>query len=579
MKAVITLNLTRSLWLWAGVLALALLMVIPFAGWISAGAALVVVMVVIVAWIRAGHRFAHQGQQLVLADNTSLPAATYRQPVVLVCGDGLAGLFGAVPDEQLALRTTSQGCYVCVPALDKLLSVTTGIQALRPDWGGQLSVMLVTNPGEHTDAAELAGRVRAFCNQLALVRKRGVTLPLMLVSYVQAAKGKGAWFSWDAGQPHPLVREAGACINLSDWQLQAADNATYAARLCSGVQVSSAATWLKETLLPHVETRDAHHPLVCAITLVPVLPQAVAGNLWQQWLRDKIGLVDAQQTVDETNPILPFPDPLLSLLPLNTQRSPVLWASVAALWLFAVAGVVALVSSAWQNNLLLRQVSDDLRRYTAIPLAERRDQPQFTLRESAVAVLRQDALRLDDYYRQGEPLSLGLGLYRGELLRLPLLATIAAHQRPPQAPALAKIPAPVRLDSLSLFGTGSAELKPGSTKVLINALVNIKAQPGWLIVIAGHTDVTGSPEQNLELSRARAASVRDWMQRMGDLSDTCFAVQGFGASQPVASNDTEVGRAANRRVDIRLVPEVGACVQPTAAPGRHPLSQPAAFTF
>lgn len=579
MKAVITLNLTRSLWLWAGVLALALLMVIPLAGWISAGAALVVVMVVIVAWIRAGHRFAHQGQQLVLADNTSLPAATYRQPVVLVCGDGLAGLFGAVPDEQLALRTTSQGCYVCVPALDKLLSVTTGIQALRPDWGGQLSVMLVTNPGEHTDAAELAGRVRAFCNQLALVRKRGVTLPLMLVSYVQAAKGKGAWFSWDAGQPHPLVREAGACINLSDWQLQAADNATYAARLCSGVQVSSAATWLKETLLPHVETRDAHHPLVCAITLVPVLPQAVAGNLWQQWLRDKIGLVDAQQTVDETNPILPFPDPLLSLLPLNTQRSPVLWASVAALWLFAVAGVVALVSSAWQNNLLLRQVSDDLRRYTAIPLAERRDQPQFTLRESAVAVLRQDALRLDDYYRQGEPLSLGLGLYRGELLRLPLLATIAAHQRPPQAPALAKIPAPVRLDSLSLFGTGSAELKPGSTKVLINALVNIKAQPGWLIVIAGHTDVTGSPEQNLELSRARAASVRDWMQRMGDLSDTCFAVQGFGASQPVASNDTEVGRAANRRVDIRLVPEVGACVQPTAAPGRHPLSQPAAFTF
>lgn len=579
MKAVITLNLTRSLWLWAGVLALALLMVIPLAGWISAGAALVVVMVVIVAWIRAGHRFAHQGQQLVLADNTSLPAATYRQPVVLVCGDGLAGLFGAVPDEQLALRTTSQGCYVCVPALDQLLSVTTGIQALRPDWGGQLSVMLVTNPGEHTDAAELAGRVRAFCNQLALVRKRGVTLPLMLVSYVQAAKGKGAWFSWDAGQPHPLVREAGACINLSDWQLQAADNATYAARLCSGVQVSSAATWLKETLLPHVETRDAHHPLVCAITLVPVLPQAVAGNLWQQWLRDKIGLVDAQQTVDETNPILPFPDPLLSLLPLNTQRSPVLWASVAALWLFAVAGVVALVSSAWQNNLLLRQVSDDLRRYTAIPLAERRDQPQFTLRESAVAVLRQDALRLDDYYRQGEPLSLGLGLYRGELLRLPLLATIAAHQRPPQAPALAKIPAPVRLDSLSLFGTGSAELKPGSTKVLINALVNIKAQPGWLIVIAGHTDVTGSPEQNLELSRARAASVRDWMQRMGDLSDTCFAVQGFGASQPVASNDTEVGRAANRRVDIRLVPEVGACVQPTAAPGRHPLSQPAAFTF
>ncbi|PMY57980.1 flagellar motor protein MotB, partial [Pseudomonas sp. FW126-L8] len=83
----------------------------------------------------------------------------------------------------------SQGCYVCVPALDQLLSVTMGLQAQRPDWGGQLSVMFVVSPGEHTDSAELAGRLRAFCHQLALVRKRGIALPLMLMSYLQAAKG------------------------------------------------------------------------------------------------------------------------------------------------------------------------------------------------------------------------------------------------------------------------------------------------------------------------------------------------------------------------------------------------------
>ena len=120
-------------------------------------------------------------------------------------------------------------------------------------------------------------------------------------------------------------------------------------------------------------------------------------------------------------------------------------------------------------------------------------------------------------------------------------------------------PDPVRLDSLMLFDAGSAELKSGSTKVLINALVDIKAQPGWLIVIAGHTDTTGDAEQNLQLSNARAWAVRGWMQRMGDIPDSCFAVQGFAASQPIASNDTESGRAANRRVDIRLVPQVGAC--------------------
>jgi type VI secretion system protein VasL len=121
------------------------------------------------------------------------------------------------------------------------------------------------------------------------------------------------------------------------------------------------------------------------------------------------------------------------------------------------------------------------------------------------------------------------------------------------------VPQPVRLDSLSLFTPGSAELKPGSTKVLISALVDIKAQPDWLIVIAGHSDAKGNAEQNLQLSHARASAVRGWMQRMGDIPDSCFAVQGFADSQPIASNDSEAGRAANRRVDIQLVPQAGAC--------------------
>ncbi|WP_426127812.1 OmpA family protein [Pseudomonas sp. DWP1b1] len=130
--------------------------------------------------------------------------------------------------------------------------------------------------------------------------------------------------------------------------------------------------------------------------------------------------------------------------------------------------------------------------------------------------------------------------------------------RPSSQPSM---PEPVRLDSLSLFDAGSAALKPDSTKVLINALVGIKAQPGWLIVIAGHSDATGAMEQNLTLSHARASAVRDWMQRMGDIPDSCFAVQGLAANQPIASNETEAGRTANRRVDIQLVPQVGACEQ------------------
>ena len=133
------------------------------------------------------------------------------------------------------------------------------------------------------------------------------------------------------------------------------------------------------------------------------------------------------------------------------------------------------------------------------------------------------------------------------------------------------VPTPVRLNSLSLFKAGSAEFNPDSTKVLISALVDIKAQPGWLIVITGHSDAKGSAENNLQLSHARASAVRGWMQTMSDIPDSCFAVQGLAASQPIASNDTEPGRAANRRVDISLVPQVGACGQ-AVEPGFNAMS-------
>ncbi|MCK8688620.1 ImcF-related family protein, partial [Pseudomonas umsongensis] len=127
---------------------------------------------------------------------------------------------------------------------------------------------------------------------------------------------------------------------------------------------------------------------------------------------------------------MPFPDPLLALLPMQAQRALLQRASVIAWWLFAVAGITALASSAWQNTLLVRQVSDDLRRYNALPVTGQPERPEYILREQALTVLREDALRLDSYYRHGAPLSLGLGLYRGERLRIRLQSTIAGHRHP-----------------------------------------------------------------------------------------------------------------------------------------------------
>jgi len=120
-------------------------------------------------------------------------------------------------------------------------------------------------------------------------------------------------------------------------------------------------------------------------------------------------------------------------------------------------------------------------------------------------------------------------------------------------------PEPIQLESLSLFAPGSAQFKPDSTKSLMSALVEIKTRPGWLIMISGHADASGQVSSNLELSRARASAVRDWLQQMGDIPDSCFVVRGAAANQPLTSNETTSGRATNRRVDIRLLPASGAC--------------------
>jgi len=81
-------------------------------------------------------------------------------------------------------------------------------------------------------------------------------------------------------------------------------------------------------------------------------------------------------------------------------------------------------------------------------------------------------------------------------------------------------------------------------------------------VVSGHTDDTGSDVLNQTLSLKRAASVRDWMRDTGDIPGSCFAVQGYGAMRPAATNNTPEGRALNRRVEISLVPQADACIAP-----------------
>ncbi len=100
-----------------------------------------------------------------------------------------------------------------------------------------------------------------------------------------------------------------------------------------------------------------------------------------------------------------------------------------------------------------------------------------------------------------------------------------------------------------LFDHDSDVIRPESRPVLDEVLDVLTGEPGWSLTIEGHTDATGSDDYNLTLSEKRAASVGAYLVS-GGIQAARLKTAGFGESKPVAGNDTELGRAQNRRVEL-----------------------------
>ena len=129
-----------------------------------------------------------------------------------------------------------------------------------------------------------------------------------------------------------------------------------------------------------------------------------------------------------------------------------------------------------------------------------------------------------------------------------------------QSPAPAPTPVPAPKENVVLsrnfseaanFAFDSSKVRPSANKIdeLVKAL---QEQPNADIYIEGHTDNIGSEEYNKKLSLRRANAVAEELKKR-DIAANRIHVEGFGYSRPIASNDTEEGRAHNRRVDVMLI--------------------------
>lgn len=120
----------------------------------------------------------------------------------------------------------------------------------------------------------------------------------------------------------------------------------------------------------------------------------------------------------------------------------------------------------------------------------------------------------------------------------------------------------IEVSSDILFDTGKAEVKAGARPVLAEIAAAIKDLSDRRFQVAGHTDDTGADALNWRLSTDRALAVLTEMIGMGVPSKAVSAA-GFGPYLPMVANDSAENRAKNRRVELLLIPDLGALFEAT----------------
>jgi OOP family OmpA-OmpF porin len=103
------------------------------------------------------------------------------------------------------------------------------------------------------------------------------------------------------------------------------------------------------------------------------------------------------------------------------------------------------------------------------------------------------------------------------------------------------------------FPSGQSEIQADNFPLMNKIIRAIKIFPNAQIEVIGHTDSTGDDTANQVLSEARAEKVAKFLKEVGEITPDRITSRGYGEARPVASNETQEGRAENRRVEIKIV--------------------------
>ena len=412
----------RGLALWAALLsAVVCLDFLPVSRLVSVLVLLAMLGLILAFWTVASRRAEHD----ITLRLDDLPEATYLQPVVLVCGD----LPLAWP-QQSPVLTVTQGCWIRVKDNQDLDQAARQVLWLRPDWGRQLSVMVRVCPQKHADSEALTSRLLALRWQISQLRKEtGLCVPLILSGQIGSAMtNEMLWQAAIPGEGVRVWRESSAPSSIAAWVTTGG-----APAMQQQVLMNSLMSWFHQHVKGVFMDENPDVPVIAPGAVLwgtgPLLAGSLVTSAWTTWLSRHTAMQQVagwQPVGTDSTVISPFPDLILPLLPEGRGLTPRGRTFRCALGIFTVAAIATLLSSGWNNHQLLQRVSFDIARYDRIPMHD------FGPKADAVAVLRDDAAELDGWARNGVPARMGLGLYQGERLRMPVLDAIRSlclHRR------------------------------------------------------------------------------------------------------------------------------------------------------
>jgi len=268
----------RGLALWAALLgAEVCLSFLPVSRLVSVLILLAILGLIMAFWFVADRR---PEQNIILCDLDNLPEATYRQPIVLICGD-----LALVWPHPSPLRTVTQGCWIRVEDHQDLAQAVRQILWLRPAWGRQLSVMVSVCPQKHADSERLTSQLLALRWQISQLRKEtGHSVPLVLNGQIGSAMTND--MLWQAAIPGEGMRvwcESSAPGSIATWVTTGGTPA-----MQQQVLMNSLMNWFHQHVQAVFMDENPDVPVITPAAVLwgmgPILSGSLATSAWTAWL-------------------------------------------------------------------------------------------------------------------------------------------------------------------------------------------------------------------------------------------------------------------------------------------------------